>query len=364
MNTILADYQSISELELNKRIAFYEHLDFSTETIEVLIPDVVSYVRKIFHCLRWAEQSREIIDDVCQQIIDKRTETKRFMQSVSYRVGTLNLDGRAYAQQNIHQYCRYIAETNDCFCQILNIVFNAGYRQWNRMEMDRIRKHPNVSYHPQILKLWDRYYELIKTHKFFDNFEKHNLITWGTEQLSPSSLNNVEYYFDKNGQNIPMTDWINDTLERKIKVAAVELLDNIFALASAQNNPKRRYVHILFDVLMVNGLPPVYSDRFLAHTYILPVKLTTKVKGKQYIVDSISYTHDGSPIANELYLARLDQELIESDMMQSKLSKLDFDSFDVISGGKLIGQYRCTSPKDKNIKYFHFVKYIFYPTKS
>ena len=141
MNTILSDYSNIDELELNKRISFYEHSDFSTETIELLIPDVVSYVRKVFNCLSGATQSREIIDDICHQIVDTRTARDQLTQTIGYSVGSLHLDGRAYAQQNIHQYCRYISETNDCLCQILNIVFGIGLRQWDHFDIDKIKNH-------------------------------------------------------------------------------------------------------------------------------------------------------------------------------------------------------------------------------
>ena len=229
MNIIFTDYSIINELELNKRISFYEHADFSTEAIELLIPDVVPYVRKIFHCLRWASQNREIVDDICRQIVDIRVSRNIPIQSAGYSVGTLHIDGRAYAQQNIHQYCRYIAETNDCLSQIINIVFGIGFRQWQRFEMDQLRKHANINQHSHILALWDHYHDLIKLHKFFDNFDKHNLILWGYEQFTPQTIHSVEYYFDKDEQRIKMPDWVNASLERKITVAAVELLDNIFA---------------------------------------------------------------------------------------------------------------------------------------
>ena len=364
MNTVLIDYSTISELELNKRISFYEGNEFSTECIELVIPDVVPYVRKIFNCIRWAAQNRNIVEDICHQIVDIRSSQKRLVHSIGYHVGTLYLDGRAYSQQNIQQYCRYIAETNDCICQILNIVFGVGHRQWDRLEMDQIRRHPNVKKHPQILTLWTNYYSLIKTHKGFDNFDKHNLILWGQEKATPQFFERVEYFFDVDGQQIKMTDWMNESLEQKLEVAIVELLDNIFTLASPQYNPNRRFAHVLFDVLLTGNQLPIYSDRYLAKDFIIPVKTYVKTSGNRYIVKAISYEHGNSPIAPELYLARLDQEIIEGDLMQSNLGKLDFESFDVYSSGKKIGQYKCKSKKDKNVPYFHFMKYSFFPHKD
>ena len=71
MNAIFDNYNNISELELNKRISYYEQVDFSNETIELLVPDTVSYVRKIFNCLRWATQNRVIIEDGVAKLPDR-----------------------------------------------------------------------------------------------------------------------------------------------------------------------------------------------------------------------------------------------------------------------------------------------------
>jgi len=364
MNTIFSNYGNIDEIELNKHISFYEHSEFSTETIELLIPDVVPYVRKIFNCLRWATQNRQIIEDVCHQIVDYRIAQNKLIQSVAYSVGALHLDGRAYAQQNIHQYCRYIAETNDCLCQILNIVFGVGYRQWNRFEMDDLRKHSNIKGLTNILTLWEKYCDLIRIHKNFDNFDKHNLILWGYEKLTPQYIKNVEYYFDRDGHQIKMTEWINAALEQKIKIAIVELLDNIFVLASPKYNPNRRFAHVLFDVLLPNGQIPNYTSRFLAKDYIIPVRVATHAEGNITIVDSISHVCDRSPVPSPIYLARLDQETIKDDIIQSNLGILNFKSFEVFSNGKLLGKYECKSAKDRNTTYFHFVKYTFVPSNS
>ena len=361
MNTLFSNYSCINELELNKRISFYELSEFSNEAIELLIPDVVPYVQKIFNCLRWATQSREIIEDICHQIVNTRIARNQLIQSVAYNVGSLQLDGRAYAQQNIHQYCRYISETNDCLCQILNIVFGIGFRQWDRFEMNQIKKHSTIQNHPNILSLWNKYHSLIKTHKKFDNFDKHNLVLWGYEKITPQSISSVEYYFDKDGQQVKMSDWINAVSERKIKIAIVELLDNIFVLASPKYNPNRKYVHMLFDVLLPDGQLPTYSSRFLAKENTIQVITTTRAKGDCTVIDSISYTHDNIDLPAELYLARLDQEIIENNIIQSNLGKLSIGSFDVFVAGKLVGEYKCKSAKDKNTKFFHFIKYSFVP---
>ncbi len=362
MNAIFDDYNNISELELNKRISYYEQVDFSNETIELLVPDTVSYVRKIFNCLRWATQAREIIEDVCKQIVETRTSRKQLVQSVGYKVGNSILDGRAFAQQNIHQYCRYIAEINDCLCQILNIVFGVGYRQWDRFEATQILSHANIKKHSIICKLCKEFYSLIELHKRFDNFDKHNLILWGHEKLTPECINSVEYYFNMDGQQYKMSEFITELHEYHIKSSIIELLDNIFSLANPSNQPKRKYAHMLFDVLVSKNGHPIYTERFLAREHLIQLEINTYSENNCLKVKSVSYHYDGSLINRKIYLARLDQELIDNDILQISNRTLDVNTFDVIQNGNLIGRYECTDQGDKITEYFHFKEYNFIPT--
>ena len=99
MNDIMDDYSYPNDLEIEKRISFYEHTDFQNEVTALLIPDTVQYVHKIFHCMRWATQYRKIVEDVCNQISDCRLTSNQLCQSIEYKVGTLGVDGRAYAQK-------------------------------------------------------------------------------------------------------------------------------------------------------------------------------------------------------------------------------------------------------------------------
>ena len=361
MNTIFEDYNNISELELNKRISYYEHIDFSNETIELLVPDTVSYVRKIFNCLRWATQNREIIDDICKQIVETRMSRKQLVQTIGYKVGNSILDGRAFAQQNIHQYCRYIAEINDCLCQILNIVFGTGYRQWERFEATQILSHDNVKEHSIICKLCNQFYSLIKLHKRFDNFDKHNLILWGHEKLTPECINSVEYYFNMDGHQYKMSEFINELHERHIKISIIELLDNIFLLANSSNQPTRKYAHLLFDILASQNGLPIYTERYLAREHLIQLKINTYSDNNTLKVKSVSYHHDNSPITPIIHLARLDQEVIDDDTLQINNSTLDVNSFNVFQNGSLIGRYKCLDKGDKITEYFHFKEYHFIP---
>ncbi len=113
MNSVLNDYSSIKTIELEKRISFYEHMEFHQETVALFIPDVVPYVNKIFECMRWAKEYRQIVEDICSQIVEQRKTSNHLVQSIGYHVGTLIVDGRAYAQKNIRQWCQSVVSTND-----------------------------------------------------------------------------------------------------------------------------------------------------------------------------------------------------------------------------------------------------------
>lgn len=43
MNAVLNDYSTISDSELNEHIGFYENLNFSIKTINLLVPSVIRY---------------------------------------------------------------------------------------------------------------------------------------------------------------------------------------------------------------------------------------------------------------------------------------------------------------------------------
>lgn len=61
----------------------------------------------------------------------------------------------------------------------------------------------------------------------------------------------------------------------------------------------------------------------------------------------------------DLYLARLEQNLINSIGYQIKLCIFNLNEFDVMQDGKKIGKYVCKNKKDRSARYFHFKKFEF-----
>ena len=336
MNIILDDYSAISESKLNSKRAYYG-LNFFNQSINWLIPDVYAYIEKIFTCLRWAEQSREIIEDVCKQISECRKTQKRIINSIGYKMGTLYVDGRAYIQQNVHMYCQYISEINDCFCQILNIVYDLGYRQWSFLENKKILD--GLKHYPQIKKLCNNFYSTIRVYKEFDNFAKHNLFLFGKEKFLAEYFLNIEYYFELYGKPFKMSDFINMEAERRIKICIIELLDNIFDSIDKNMYSTRKYVQLQFDAKITPETILSIDEVFLPDSCFVTMRYKTKLKNGIRYTESISYDCGNSKPMDELYLALLNQRKssVGNDTVQRELDTVGFNELDVIQDNVIIG---------------------------
>lgn len=355
MNAIINDYSHLSDLELEKRISFYEHNGFLNEAVELLIPDTVQYVHKIFQCMRWAMQYRRIVEDVCNQIADCRINANQIRQSIGYKVGSIEVDGRAYAQKNIRHWCQCIAETNDCLFQIINITFYLGYRPWDHFKTNVVLNTLNNKGLQSITNLWKQYGVLIKRFKEFDNYDKHNLSLWGYEKFIPAAIANVEYYFKITNVEYAVSDFLSEAFERRIKISLIELLDNIFALATVKNNPDRRYIQHFYDPPDTLDIRSYITSCPISQN-IVPVIIRTKrtKAGNLIAVSTIMYMDTELPTM--LLLADLNQEHSEG-LDHQVLSQMREHSIQVMHNGTVVGKYRCTGRDDKNAAYFHFKEY-------
>ena len=355
MNTILKDYSSITNIELAKRISFYEHQEFDIETINLFIPDVVAYVTKIFECMRWAREYRQIVEDICTQIIAQRKTSNRLIQSIGYHVGSLTMDARAYAQKNIRHWCQAVVATNDCLRQILNITFNLGFRPWDYFNSlaicDRL-KNKNLK---NICCLYKDYGTLIRRYQEFDNYDKHNLSLHGYEKLDPRIMDCVEYYLKITDVEHAVSDFLTADSERKITVALVELLDNIFAIASTTFNKARYYVQFLYDPDDNLDLKQHIATLPISHHIIPAVVKTEGQEDGRIIIKSVTM-HPITNIPKNIYLTDLHQECVEKVNHQS-LSKLTANSFMIKRVDGSTVEYLCTDSKDQTAAYFHFKKF-------
>lgn len=350
----------IAELEINKKIAYYHSKEFENKMIEMMIPDAVQYVHKICHCWIEIKQSRLILDDIRKQILEMRQTKKTYYASTCYKVGTLSIDSRAYAQQNIQLYCHYIAETNDCIMQILNIVFNLGKGPWDHLSAQKLIANHNLQNLSIVKDNCENFHKIIETYKELDNYDKHNLILWGVEQFSPEYFTDTNYYFKINNQTYSSNDLVNEQKEYDIKHTTLKLLDSIFDSVSSTYNPMRYYVDAFYDLpksATIIEHRPNYSPKNLRN---FQVEFSTKPLDDLTIVDSISHEYNQIiDLQNEIYLA---------DLRRIKLSNqtedIDYRNFipnkiDVYKNNAYIGYYECCNKNDINANYFHFKHYMF-----
>ena len=105
----------------------------------------------------------------------------------------------------------------------------------------------------------------------------------------------------------------------------------------------------------------MYTEQHLAKEHLIQLKINTFPDKNSIKVKSISYYHDEMPLSQKLYLARLDQEIIDGGILQINRDTLDVNSFDVFQNGNLIGKYECKNKKDIATEYFHFKEFVFVP---
>lgn len=106
--------------------AFFHSDEFRQEMIRQMVPDVLQFIRNIFLNFRIAEESRRIYEDITKRLADLRQSNKTLHSSFAYKVGNLFVDGRAYAQRNLREWCAAMHRTLDSIFQIVNIVYNVG----------------------------------------------------------------------------------------------------------------------------------------------------------------------------------------------------------------------------------------------
>lgn len=346
----MSDYDIREKLQ--EKFLRYKSWELEKGIFNMMIPDVIPYIEKIFTCFYYAIRCREIIDDICNQIVEYRKEHSVICLSVEYHVGSLIVDGYSFAQQNIQQYCHYISEVTDCLCQIMNIVFNLGYNSWDKFNAVEILKSINKKKLNEIKKLCKNYNDKIKLHKEIDNFNKHNLSITVNEKLSADCIEKVKFNIELDKNKYALEEIIDQSIESDVIDSIVDLLDKILESASDAYNPNRLYVKIVYDENIEDNNS---SGKIISGTKIMPLLFKTRQENGVNVIDSINcditYIKE-SPI----YLAVLYQYQKDS-LTELSISTLNENKIDVMQNGKIIGKYQCVGSKDKDAHYFHFKKF-------
>ena len=338
--------------------AYYLGKEFKQETIKLKIPDILQFVQNIYYNFRIAEESRRIYNDICEQMLELRQNHKQYYDSFSYKVGNLNLDGRAYAQRNIREWCAALHRTVDSVMQIINIVYDL------KIEADSVKNSVGKRTNDKSLeKLINNGKAIIETIELLDNYSKHILNIWGKEKFSPSVLQSVDYYIDTKNGRINVTDLMNENTENRLKSAVIEILDYLIKKAKRQNYDNRKYVDLDYDPEFPSQYNTELSESLeISESDILkPTYTIIKQDDGTILVKDVILEISSKP-QKELYLMGLYRYTAQMGTTFIKVALFASESISVFNGETKIGTYYLQDNKQvsryKNIiQTIHFSKY-------
>lgn len=340
---------------LAKKQAYYSGVDFANELATLMIPDVHQYVSNIFFCFMQAHESKLIYCDITNQLLKLRKDNGTYYNSFDYKVGTLSVDGRAYANRNFRDWCANMHKISDSFLQIINVVYEL------QNDVDKV-KFGNTVKKCEDLKLktlWDKYIDLLSVEIKIDNVSKHRLNVGAREKFSPLAFEQIDYFIKYDERDVHISNLLSDENENKIYGIIFELLDYIFSVARLHKYNNRFYVEMAFDpeVPFVNGIELVEDiDTSLLNTIIVN-STNEKQQDGTYICREVSMDINEEPI-NLLYLAMLYRFPLRNGTYMNKITGFCTENIEVKKNGSIIGYYKMFPKKDVGV---HFFKYQFVP---
>lgn len=232
----------MNQTDVFSKEAFYHCDEFHQEMIRLMVPDILQFIRNIFYNFRLAEESRIIYEDITKQLADLRQSNKMLYSSFMYKVGNIFVDGRAYAQRNIREWCISIHKIVDSVFQIINIVYGL-----EKSFFEVNKKVVNLSRDSILCDIMKKAEILIRKITKMDDYTKHILNVWGKEKLSPSYISEVDYFVDTIDGEMYVSELLNQDYEKEIKTQVIELLDYLIDKARSASYSNRKYVDLDFD---------------------------------------------------------------------------------------------------------------------
>lgn len=342
------------------REKYYFGEDFRQETIKLKTPDVLQFIQNIYYNFRIAEESRMIYNDICEKMLELRQNNSQYYGTFQYKVGNLDIDGRAYAQRNIREWCAAMHRTLDSIFQIINIVYNIG----NDVDsvMNSIVKKAKDD---KLKKLIVDREDILDDVFLLDNYSKHILNIWGKELFSPSVLQSVDYFVDTKSGRVNVKDLMNENTENRLKSSVVEILDYLIEKARNQAYNNRKYVVFNFDP----EIPSQYNTELsesceISESDILKLTYTSiKQDDGTMLVTGMKMEVSSKP-SEELFLMGLYRFTTPIGTTFIKVAPFTSKSISVFVGETKIGIYELQDDK-QNSKYkntlqiIHFSKYKF-----
>ena len=339
--------------ELYRKQAYYGGTDFANELATLMIPDVWQYVMNIISCFRQAHESKLIYCDITDQLLKLRKENKTFYGSFLYKVGSLSVDGRAYANRNIRDWCANMHKIADSILQIINIVYDL------KNSSDKVKYGSTIkeSHDLQLKALWDKYTALLSVEFTIDNISKHRLSVGTSEKFSPLAFERIDYFIKNNEEYVHVTDLISDEKEDNIYEAVFKILDYIVAVAKSRSYDSRFYVEMTMDpeVPFVNSAEVVDDiDKSMINTVVVNT-INEEQQNGTYIIKKVTMEVDDDPM-DTLYLATIYRFPLPIGKNMNKIAGFCVDKIDVKKNGVTIGYYKLDSTENIGV---HFSKYMF-----
>lgn len=340
--------------------AYYLGKGFRQETIKLKIPDILQFIHNIYYNFRIAEESRNIYNDICEQMLELRQNHKQYYDSFSYKVGNLNLDGRTYAQRNIREWCAAMHRTLDSVFQIINIVYNIG-NDVDSVNNNVVKKAKD----DKLKKLIDDRKDILNDVFLLDNYSKHILNIWGKELFSPSVLQSVDYYIDTKSGRVKVIDLMNEKTENRLKSAVVEILDYLIDKARNHTYQNRKYINIDSDPEIPYQYNAELSESLeISESDILKLTYTSKKQGDGTMLVTGMKMEESSKPLEELYLMVFYRCTAPTETTFIKVAPFTSESISVFNGGTKIGTYELQDHKQKSkykntLQTIHFSKYKF-----
>lgn len=337
--------------ELSKKQEYYSGAEFVNELATLMIPDVHQYVLNIIFCFHQAHESKLIYCNIIEQLHTLRKENRTFYNSFTYKVGTLFVDGRAYANRNFRDWCANMHKISDSILQIINIVYNL------ENDIDKVKYSSTIkkSGDANLKELWNKYTNLLNVEFNIDNTSKHRLTVATGEKLSPLAIEKIDYYIKIIDKYVYVEDLLSDKKEDNIYAVIFELLDYIVSVARSRTYNNRFYVELDLDleVPFVNSVELV-NDINTNRTNTVVIKtVNEKQKNGTYFFKSASIETNDKPI-DMLYLASIYKLRLPIGIDMNKIAGFDVEKIDVIKNGRIVGYYKLVLNKDIGV---HFSKY-------
>ena len=342
--------------DLDKKIAYYQSAAFANELVALMIPDVNQYINNIVSNFFDASQSKRIYCDITNQLLELRKKNKTFYSTFSYNVGSLSVDGKAFANKILRDWCSYMHKIAGSLLQIINIVYDLK-NESNDVKFGTTIKKLNNN---QLLSLWNKLNSLLEVEFDLDNKTKHRLNVGVSERFSPRAFEHIEYFItDANNEPIFVRDLMDEGKGILIAQAVFELLDFLIIEARTRSYPNRAYVELSIDPdkLLVGSIELVNEIDEDTVNILSLITETEKQMDGTHICKKTTLYIDSDPLQT-LFLTKINKIWLKNGTLTTQIANFRIKRIEVIKSNSLIGYYHLESPPSIGLQ---FSRYSFVP---